>query len=83
VCVAHGGAAPQVVAKARERIAELRDEAGELFLKQLKAEEVSPAVAMATVRDYTKTLAEMQQNEAAAGSGSVVDDWLAGLKVAE
>jgi len=83
VCRFHGGAAPQVRMKARDRLAELRDLAGEKFKLQLEADEVAPAITMATVRDYTKTLMEMDAHDIAAESGSAIDDYLASLKKSE
>lgn len=51
-----------------------------MFSKQLDNDEVPPPTAMAAVRDYTKTLADMAQHESDANSASVVDSWLAGMK---
>lgn len=80
VCRMHGGMSPQAKLKARERIAALRDLAGEKFKLQLERNEVAPPVTMATVRDYTKTLAEMDQHEAASESSNVIDDWLEAMR---
>lgn len=80
VCRMHGGASPQVKAKARERIAMLRDKAAAVFEKQLDREEVPPPTAMAAVRDFTKTIAEMDDRETMAASASVVDEWVASLE---
>ena len=72
----HGGAAPQVKAKARERFAVARDLALEKFLKQLDGDLVTPPTSYAAARDFAKTVSEMEQNETVSTSGSVLDDWL-------
>jgi len=76
VCRMHGGSAPQTLAKARENIAMLRDKSAAVFSKQLDTGEVQPPTVMAAVRDFTKTLSEIDQREASITSGSVIDDWL-------
>lgn len=75
----HGGSAPQVLAKARDNIAMLRDKAAFVFSKQLDNGEVQPPTAMAAVRDYTKTLSEIDQREAQSESTSLIDKWIASL----
>ena len=55
VCRMHGGDAPQVKRKAAERLAEARDEALALLVKQIKAGEVEPSVALQAVVKLTET----------------------------
>ena len=80
VCVAHGGAAPQVKRKAEERIVELRDVAVEKFLMQLQCDDVPASTMLAAVRDLTKTVAEMQDRDSSASSTSVIDEWSRSLR---
>ena len=75
----HGGAAPQVKARARERFAVAMDLSLAEYVAQLEAHIVSPPTAYAAARDFAKTVAEMDQHEASAESGSSLDtflDWL-------
>jgi hypothetical protein len=80
VCHKHGGSAPQVKRKARERILLARNLACERLVEQLAANIVEPRETITATRDLSRTLNELDDHEAGSHSASVVDDWLATLR---
>lgn len=75
----HGGGAPQVKAKARERFAAARDASLAKYVMQLEDDLVTPPTTYAAARDYAKLVMDMDQQVASAESGSALDtflDWL-------
>ncbi len=54
VCRMHGGAAPQVQRKAAERLAEARDDALSLLLRQIRSGEIEPRVVLDAVVKLTE-----------------------------
>lgn len=76
VCRFHGGAAPQVKAKAALVMLGLRDKGLAEMDLQLTAHDVSPSTVLALVVGLTKTVAEMEDRESGGPGMAAVDEWL-------
>lgn len=83
VCWKHGGAAPQVRAKATERLLIARDLSCERLTQKLQQDVVEPRELVAATRDLTRTVIELEQHEQSHAATSVVDQWLESLKESE
>ena len=73
VCRMHGGSAPQVKAKAAERIAETRDSALDALTALIESGEVDAKVALDAVVKLTETH-ETLEGRVARREGRVVDE---------
>lgn len=60
VCRMHGGAAPQVQRKAAERLAEARDHALTLLLRQIQSGEIEPRTVLDAVVKLTEVTETME-----------------------
>lgn len=83
VCERHGGAAPQVIRRARERIALTADDAVQLLLSMMKDESTPAAVRLNAIRDVLDRGAVVRSEQIQVTGADPVGDLYRSLLVRE